>query len=551
MHYRFCLFILLIATTFSGVSYAGGKDATVKKHEEYDSIPQIFRSVFSTNMLLEEYITHVHKLAFQNFPGKTQISQNDIDDRLEFLLASKRAQKLQEFVLFDRNSDAKVTQDEITWFYQQKPPGGSQNNTLERKIAEYMKNDLDKDGSISYAEAGQLEKERIQVTKNNRLSRVEKLLNEASNKEGILTLKNLKTLSEKFFKHLDLDNDDHLSEEEFSKYNDYIRKKGGKPKRPVYNSKKCVFEGFKPPQDFKIYATGTTKGQELPYRIKPDASRAIQVDIIVNEPNSPVVLILSSTRSTIWNIRQSVESNIIAVVAGEGDITDHVLVGLKQNVPSLIVNRSYYQLPCGRYSFVKRKLDNLNPLSRSLFNKPVDMFFPVDADHKVIFGDQDYNPENLLSFGDEKIETYFMKNYGILGVKKAVKEGKLREATEDDLKKWHDKLYEKSKSKLFQDIPPVFRENSLKLSVPQIPFYNAYVVLKEFEYPEGLLPDMVHFIVPEGVSVPKGDSGHSRTYDMNTMKCLGMGCRMTVSADRQYMGEVNEINGAILTVIPK
>jgi len=96
-----------------------------------------------------------------------------------------------------------------------------------------------------------------------------------------------------------------------------------------------------------------------------------------------------------------------------------------------------------------------------------------------------------------------------VALKNAVNKGVIRIATKQDAEAWMEKLVAK-----------VRESNVSKQSLPKVALFNAYVVLKEFTYPEGLYGGhSATFIIAEGAPMPKGDRGHSRIYDMNTMDC--------------------------------
>lgn len=94
----------------------------------------------------------------------------------------------------------------------------------------------------------------------------------------------------------------------------------------------------------------------------------------------------------------------------------------------------------------------------------------------------------------------------------AVSDGFLRHATTADADAWT--LAVKNK----------YEQQGLK--PPHLPpaIENAYVVLKKFAYPAGLIGEhSAAFYVPSGIPLPSGNYGHSRIYDFNTLtlECSG------------------------------
>lgn len=105
---------------------------------------------------------------------------------------------------------------------------------------------------------------------------------------------------------------------------------------------------------------------------------------------------------------------------------------------------------------------------------------------------------------------------GRAGLAEAVERGILRRANLDDAEEWKKALERKYRLQ--------------KRSPPNLPpdLHNAYVVLKNFKFPAGLYgADIATFYIKQGVSMPTGNAGHSRVYDMNSisLECsLGSPC---------------------------
>ncbi len=103
---------------------------------------------------------------------------------------------------------------------------------------------------------------------------------------------------------------------------------------------------------------------------------------------------------------------------------------------------------------------------------------------------------------------------------RAIQAGSLRKATVDDIKAFRDAYLENKYVKRSLPVP----ENETALSVTRVNISRAYVVLKKFTYPSGLVNEYrVVFFVPVGVPNPSGDFGHSAVYDFAT---LTVGCSL-------------------------
>lgn len=102
----------------------------------------------------------------------------------------------------------------------------------------------------------------------------------------------------------------------------------------------------------------------------------------------------------------------------------------------------------------------------------------------------------------------------------AIQAGSIRKATADDIKAFRDAYLEKKYVRNGLQVP----ENEAALSVTSVNVSRAYVVLKKFTYPSGLVNEYrVVFFVPVGVPNPSGDFGHSAVYDFAT---LTVGCSL-------------------------
>ncbi|TXT31226.1 MAG: Uncharacterized protein FD131_1135 [Rhodocyclaceae bacterium] len=103
---------------------------------------------------------------------------------------------------------------------------------------------------------------------------------------------------------------------------------------------------------------------------------------------------------------------------------------------------------------------------------------------------------------------------------RAIQAGSIRKATLEDIKAFRDAYLEKKYAKNSLPVP----ENETALSVTHVNVSRAYVVLKKFTYPSGLVNEYrVVFLVPIGVPNPSGELGHSAVYDFAT---LTVGCNL-------------------------
>ena len=100
----------------------------------------------------------------------------------------------------------------------------------------------------------------------------------------------------------------------------------------------------------------------------------------------------------------------------------------------------------------------------------------------------------------------------------AVRKGLIRKATAEDVGAFRNAYFEKKYLKKGLPVP----EDEDALSVTLVDISRAYVVLKKFTYPSGLVnKHRVVFLVPIGVPEPSGEYGHSAIYyfDSLTVEC--------------------------------
>lgn len=92
----------------------------------------------------------------------------------------------------------------------------------------------------------------------------------------------------------------------------------------------------------------------------------------------------------------------------------------------------------------------------------------------------------------------------------AIRNGIIRRATPADAQAWLDADSEKYRRKNLS--PPDSLHESSILNT-EISKENAYVVLKKFSYPPGLMNNnKAIFLIPRGAPIPDGDYGHSKIY---------------------------------------
>lgn len=280
----------------------------------------------------------------------------------------------------------------------------------------------------------------------------------------------------------------------------------------------CAFPNLKLPSNVKILAGGAYGGRELNFQIDQSGHTATQFDVAVNYPNQPVVLMLGSYEPAIWNIGWASQTRILAVMVS--GYHRQAVAGLPSSTP-LIVSTYDNKGACGNFYVDPKRLENLNPISRRIFSKPVDLVYPAQ-EGKLVLGEPITKELSLITSSEMTPQAYEDRSAplaGAKGIDNALRRGLIRRATDADAVAWVDAV---AKASPKRDIPPVAGNaamQSQRISKPEL--QDTYVVLKKFTYPSGLFgAHSVNFLIPKGVSKPEGNPGHCTIYDFNDVLAM-------------------------------
>ena len=287
------------------------------------------------------------------------------------------------------------------------------------------------------------------------------------------------------------------------------------------------------PEDFVVYGADTYEGIEtLPYPIDDSDIVASEIDIIVNSPAQPAVLLLGANNPVVWDIQWTEDTEIIEVVAYGSH--RQAVAGLPNDTPVLINTSDR----CGDDSFKVDRDDKstLEQLSRDLYGQSLEQSPSTYGTDSFVLGEPIEENSVLLSSDDTSVESFLDRTaprVSHLGIEDAVKQGVLRQATVEDVEAWveaHLKYQESAQGKVFSSAQE--RESRKAELIGKLEelqdLENIYVVLGDFTYPAGLYAnDAPIFIVSEGVPQPSGYSGHSSVHG-SSGKCLSLICESTV-----------------------
>lgn len=282
----------------------------------------------------------------------------------------------------------------------------------------------------------------------------------------------------------------------------------------------CEFAGLQLPPSTKVYAAGAYGGSRQDFQIDQSGHQATAMQVAVNQPDAPVVLMLGSYEPTVWSIGWTPGTRILAVLLS--GYHRQQVTGLPAGVPvrvSTYDNRG----ACGYFYVAPKNAGRLNPVARRVFGRPVDMLYPAH-DGKVVVGAPLAAGAALVTDGNARAVTAFRlpdtSLAGPAGLEEGVRRGFLREADAADGAAWIAAW--RARPRALADAPPIAGGTP----EPRMPsMFHAYVVLKAYTLPAGLYgANSATFFVPRGVPRPSGELGHSTLYDFNTLTCAGVRC---------------------------
>ncbi|ATB36356.1 hypothetical protein CYFUS_001770 [Cystobacter fuscus] len=280
----------------------------------------------------------------------------------------------------------------------------------------------------------------------------------------------------------------------------------------------CGFRGLTLPADFAVLAGGGHGGKRSTVQIDQSGSAATTMTVSVDNPGKPVVLMLGSQEPTLWSIRRSQETTILAVLVSSS--YRQIVAGLDATTPVTVLtaeNRS----ECGYFYVDANRLETLNPMAQRFFGRDVDMVYPASGG-EVTLGEAKGTPSKWVGGSDAPVESYADKTAplaGEAGLDDALRKGLLRRANIGDINKWEAQMARVAPGRGATSVSGDGQASRLRSSHMM---RNAYVVLRPMTFPAGLYgARSAVFFVPKGTKRPRGNPGHSEVYDFNDMSCTG------------------------------
>lgn len=289
------------------------------------------------------------------------------------------------------------------------------------------------------------------------------------------------------------------------------------PAQPPSQQGDCSFAGLDVDAQYKVFAAGAYAGSELGFQIDQSGSDAGRIDVAVNQPDIPVVLMLGSYDPTVWQIGWTEGTRLLAVLVS--GYHRQVVTGLPRDTP-LIVSTYDNKGPCGHFYVTAEKASTLNPIARRVVGRPVDMVYPAQAGRVVVGKPLGAGMELVTDASAVAAASFRIADSeaaGEAGLAYAVSQGWLRKADQSDADAWLAAKHAQPQA----DVPPIAGGRT----AGRISMHNGYVALRAFKFPEGLYgAHSATIFVPKGVPRPTGNPGHSTIYDFNTLSCTGAIC---------------------------
>jgi Ca2+-binding EF-hand superfamily protein len=522
------LALTLVSATPSVAHPTASATPSAATYENAEQIPEVLRRSLRNGVTIEQYLADVERV-IRMTESKTSLTQSDIDERMQRSIRERQRQQLTMFVDFDINRDGKINPEEIKQFLMQhnhlSPDSPHLTAVVDAEVAKTMKFDVNHDGVVTYEEMSTLlPEEKTNIESNSQCLQMKAYLALDPNHDGTLTIPELDDLARKAFATMDKNGDGILSQDESNPRPPAQQEvppstPSGQRESQGVSSPACTLSGFTVPEDLVVYGAGFNYGHSLDIQIDDSGEAAWEMDVVVNEPDKPVALVLLGYQPTIWNISYTPKTKIVAVVTG--GYYRPIVSGLPQSVPSLISYVNGFSEPCGSFYFTNDKKQLISSILEKFFGKSMERFqVPNGPDDRIVLGPLDYDEKSLIKT-EIPLERYQLAGTRlarIAGLKEAISKGELRVATEADIAAWQQEY--------LKHVPATADNNQRPQKMPKVRAWGQgglYTVLKDdFIIPAGLFGSSygAAFIVPKGISLPRGNHEHSPIFDMNTGQCL-------------------------------
>lgn len=312
--------ILLFAISFPGTSFSTATS------NELENLPPFVKNQIRYGAFEEDIIAQATR-QFRDLSGnKNTLTKKDVELRKSIAEAAERARSVQRILMADLNGDGSVTQKEIEGYASRISP-----QNPEDTVKQFLSADLNQDKKITYQEMldtkGDIRRYLGQTQED-----IEALFLLDENKDGILTIDELKTSLTKGFRLLDANSDGMLSETEKQALN--LTNDSSATSNPE------SVEKLKIDPDAELHVVGVYEGNSKTGEKLHGPTGKISLD----RPGKKIALLLLSYEPVKWEITATKNtriSNVFLSSYGENAISEAWINGRKFEAAKTISAKSY------------------------------------------------------------------------------------------------------------------------------------------------------------------------------------------------------------------
>ena len=262
------------------------------------------------------------------------------------------------------------------------------------------------------------------------------------------------------------------------------------------------------PDDFTVYAVGPYRGAaSVNVQLDDSGHDVTQVEVVVNKPNQPVVLVLTAYDPVVWRVGRTKDTQIVGIL-----VSGHhgqALIGVdKHTAHAISSQKEKGDFPYFYATGASRRLLAMNDTVKQLVGREIDHFYNKPTNGVFYIGDQPADKDAVVYSQDLKIEGYVKPDRPLAGrnaLDYLVQEKKLRLATKADIELWVEKASEKYK----RFNPELRVKTYMRVG-------RTYVILDKLTLPNGLFGAHSRaFIIPYGAPFPTGPRCHNTFYEMD------------------------------------
>lgn len=261
------------------------------------------------------------------------------------------------------------------------------------------------------------------------------------------------------------------------------------------------------PGNFSVLAVGSSQGT-IPVAAQLDETghKTTQANVVVNQPGSSVVLVLSAYNPVVWHIGRTKDTKIVGVIVG--GYHGQAVTGIDKSVPCKIsTSMKKGEFPYFYAYEAGKKLLRMNDSIKNLVGREIDHFEFKPTNGVFCLGDLPKESEIIYS-EDRKLAELIPEKRVLAGgeaLNQLITDKKIRLATKEEIEAWIDVASEK-----YKRFNPELRVSTY------MRVGWTYMVLDKFTLPKGMSgANSRSFIIPLDMPFPSGPLEHNDFYLMD------------------------------------